>query len=75
MSWMGRKPNGDYTKSKKAYIRAWRELSQPLEDAFGLKCLEFDPDLRFFGQGPGGQPVGLTLPVWFAEKLRDRILE
>lgn len=52
-----RKPNGKYTYSATAYLRAWRALARPIEKAFGWRLRAFNPDLSF--ETPDGSIVDL----------------
>lgn len=42
-----RLPDGRYTWDVEAYTKSWNEISQPIEDHFGLTLTACDPDLVF----------------------------
>lgn len=56
------------------YIKAWRDLAEPIERELNLKMTGFDPVFTF---ADGNQQMPMTksieLPVWFVRDLSQRL--
>jgi hypothetical protein len=59
-------PEGKQTKSVKVYLKEWDALKKPIEKAFDMEAIGFDPSLTMKHRN-GGRAV--EIPVWFAQKL------
>lgn len=59
-------PDRKQTKSIKTYLKEWDALKKPIEKAFDMKSIGFDPGLLMCHRN-GGNPI--DIPVWFAQKL------
>lgn len=42
-----RLPDGHYTKNRRHYHKAWKELAKPIEVATGAKLVSYGPVLEF----------------------------
>jgi hypothetical protein len=63
-------PSGESTKKVREYIKAWEDIYKPICNATGARLICFDPSLQFSYKG-----YSFTLPVSFAEKIRNEILK
>lgn len=59
-------PSGKQTKSVKAYLKEWNALKNPIEKAFDMETIGFDPSITMKHKN-GGRAI--EMPVWFAQKL------
>lgn len=63
-----RLPDGTRTTNQTRFLREWRELYAPIEQAFGCRCIAFDPSLQFV--------FPRNVPAWHLEvEIARRIVE
>ena len=62
-----RLPGGQVTQDAKKHYDTWMELIEPIEKAFGIYCVGFDPGITFASDLLYAESI--RLPVWFAERL------
>lgn len=55
------------------YLKAWRELAEPIERALGLTLMGFDPSFQFRLGNAQGAHTTVDLPVWFVKLLSDTL--
>lgn len=66
---MRRLPNGEMTDSLDEYLKAWRDLAEPIADATGFELNGFDPTISF----SNGKTV-VQMPVDFAQDLSEALI-
>lgn len=69
-------PLPDYktvTEDLDAYMAAWREVAQPIEEHLGLTLSGFDPEFVFTKGSPQGASTSVRLPTWFARDLSEKL--
>jgi len=69
-------PNGTTTENIDEYINAWHALASPVEQAFDIKLIHFDPEFIFAAgnpQRPGIKTV--QLQPWFVQRLAEKLTE
>lgn len=59
-------PDSKQTTSIKKYLTEWDRLKKPIEKAFDMQTVGFDPTLTMKHKN-GGKSI--EIPVWFAQKL------
>jgi hypothetical protein len=69
-------PSGSTTQNIDEYITAWHSLAAPIEQAFDVKLIHFDPEFIFAAgnpQRPGIKTV--QLQPWFVQRLAEKLTE
>ena len=63
-----RKPDGTYTKSPTAMLKAWRGISRELGVITGTRLTGFDPTVSLRNEETGEL---VQLPVWFVSSIHE----
>ena len=63
-----RKPDGTYTKSPTAMLKAWRGTSRELGAITGTRLAGFDPTVSLRNEETGEL---VQLPVWFVSSIHE----
>lgn len=63
-----RKPDGSYTKSPVAMVRAWRAIAKELGVITGTRLTGFDPTVSLRNEETGEL---VQLPVWFVSRIHE----
>lgn len=70
-----RLPCGGLTKDPNEYGDAWEEFARPIADSFDLVLSACDPGLRLTDMSDEKNWHSISIPVWFANRLRTMIDE
>jgi len=63
-------PTGQVTTNVDEYIDSWRQISDPICNAFGMEVVGFDPGIAFRKGSPySAQAAYFDMPLWFAKIL------
>lgn len=63
-------PSGDVTSSTTLYLKEWHAITEPIEAAYGLKVIGFDPHILMTNE----EGLGVVdIPLWFAKRLVERL--
>jgi len=62
-----RLPDGKTTQSLAIYLKKWKAIYQPIEEAYGLRLIGFDPGLLF---ADADHPQSaIDIPLWLAKRM------
>jgi hypothetical protein len=64
-------PTGEIYRNARAYIKAWDDYKQPIEDFLGVQVYAYDPDLLI--RDPSRDYTSADIPRWLMHKLYNAI--
>ena len=63
-------PDGrSVTMSVERYIKEWSAIYKPIENAYGLRLVGFDPGFLFADKEHANSTI--DIPVWLAKRMAD----